>query len=156
MLEAGAEKAGYYFATIAITFCEYYKTLHPIGEFLLIMAKINRKLFKYRESIVLLKKALEYNWWNDVRRADRINNDFKRWLSANYPEELETYEEKYEVAKIFPPNEYLSHRTHKTDGELKYFRDLLHTFVESSKTAHEGYDVAHRKSKTISQRAVDL
>lgn len=92
LLEAGAEKAGYYFATIAITFCEYYKTLHPIGEFLFIMAKINRKLFKYRESIVLLKKALEYNWWTDVRRADRINNDFKRWLSSNYPEDLDTYE----------------------------------------------------------------
>ena len=56
------------------------------------MAKINRKLFKYRESIVLLKKALEYNWWSDVRRADRINNDFRRWLSSNYPEDLETYE----------------------------------------------------------------
>lgn len=58
LFEAGAEKASFYFASIAITFCEYYKVLHPIGEFLLIMAKINRKIFKYKESIVLLKKAL--------------------------------------------------------------------------------------------------
>jgi hypothetical protein len=58
LFEAGAEKASFYFASIAITFCEYYKVLHPIGEFLLIMAKINRKIFKYKESILLLKKAL--------------------------------------------------------------------------------------------------
>jgi hypothetical protein len=31
LFEAGAEKASFYFATIAVTFCEYYKLLHPIG-----------------------------------------------------------------------------------------------------------------------------
>lgn len=48
LFEAGAEKASFYFSSIAVTFCEYYKVLHPIGEFLLIMAKINRKIFKYK------------------------------------------------------------------------------------------------------------
>jgi len=46
--EAGAEKAAFYFSSIAIVFCELYKILHPIGELLLIMAKISRKLFRYR------------------------------------------------------------------------------------------------------------
>lgn len=44
------------------------------------MSKISRKLFKYRESIVLLKKALEYNWWNDKKREEELNHQFLRWL----------------------------------------------------------------------------
>lgn len=31
LFEAGAEKSAFYFSTIAIIFCEYYKKLHPIG-----------------------------------------------------------------------------------------------------------------------------
>ena len=38
------------------------------------MAKINRKFFKYKESILLLKKALEYNWWKDNSKADILDN----------------------------------------------------------------------------------
>lgn len=68
--EAGAERAAFYFASIAVVFCEFYKVLHPIGEFLLIMAKIARKLFRYREALLLLKKALEYVWWKDVRKTE--------------------------------------------------------------------------------------
>lgn len=95
LLEAGAEKAGFYFATIGITFCEYYKALHPIGEFLFLMAKISRKLFKYKESLLLLKKALEYNWWTDTKRTDQLNNSFRRWLLNHSPEDLPLYDEKY-------------------------------------------------------------
>jgi hypothetical protein len=86
LFEAGAEKAAYYFATIAITFCEYYKVLQPIGEFLLIMAKISRKLFKYKESILLLKKALEYNWWCDPKRVDLLTAHFRKWMSETSPD----------------------------------------------------------------------
>jgi len=29
--EMGADKAAFYFGTIAVTFCELFKVLHPIG-----------------------------------------------------------------------------------------------------------------------------
>jgi hypothetical protein len=62
-----------------------YKVLHPIGEFLLIMAKIARKLFRYHEALLLLKKALEYVWWKDLRRTEELNRSFRKWLTANFP-----------------------------------------------------------------------
>ena len=50
------------------------------------MAKISRKVFKYRDSIKLLKKALEYNWWVDSSFALRLEKGFKEWLSRNSPD----------------------------------------------------------------------
>lgn len=90
-LESGSDKVAFYFATMGVLFCEYYKKLHPIGEFLLILAKISRKHFRYRESILILKKALEYNWWKDKSRSDELNNQFIDWLSVNSPDEVELY-----------------------------------------------------------------
>ncbi len=48
LLEAGADKAAFYFASIGVQFCEFFKVLHPIGELLLITAKISRKHFRYK------------------------------------------------------------------------------------------------------------
>jgi len=31
LLEVGTDKAAFYFATIGVQYCEYIKTLHPIG-----------------------------------------------------------------------------------------------------------------------------
>jgi hypothetical protein len=58
LLEVGADKAAFYFASLGVQYCEYAKTLHPIGQFLLILAKISRKHFRYKESILMLKKGL--------------------------------------------------------------------------------------------------
>jgi hypothetical protein len=86
LLEVGADKAAFYFASIAVQFCEFYKVLHPIGEFMLIMAKISRRHFRYKESILMLKKALEYNWWRDGTRSESLNAQFLNWMMANNPD----------------------------------------------------------------------
>jgi hypothetical protein len=91
LLEAGAEKAAFYFAALGVQICEYMKILHPAGSFLLILAKITRKHFRYKESILMLKKALEYNWWTDRKRSDQLNTQFIEWLTVNSPEEVEIY-----------------------------------------------------------------
>ena len=70
--EVGADKAAYYFASIGVSFCERQKQFNPIGELIFIMAKISRKVFRYRDSILLLKKALEYNWWQDSSFPTRL------------------------------------------------------------------------------------
>jgi hypothetical protein len=72
---------------------------------------------------VLLKKALEYNWWTDVTKTDRLNSSFKRWLSNNYPDELGIFDERYEITRtLHIDNGFLSHRTHKFDQEVKNMR----------------------------------
>jgi hypothetical protein len=45
------------------------------------MAKVARKLFRYRESIILLKKALEYVWCKND--AEKLNDKFISYLQAN-------------------------------------------------------------------------
>ena len=87
--EVGAEKAAYYFAAKGISFCEQYKIFNPIGEFLFLMAKILRKLFKYKESILVLKKALEYTWWKDKTNGEIFQLRFMKWLSENSPDEID-------------------------------------------------------------------
>lgn len=52
------------------------------------MAKIARKHFRYRESIIILKKALEYNWWKDTPRSSELNKKFVHWLTINCPEDV--------------------------------------------------------------------
>jgi hypothetical protein len=47
MLELGFKKIALYFAAIAIDICEFYKIFYKIGRFLLIIAKVLRKSFKY-------------------------------------------------------------------------------------------------------------
>lgn len=123
------------------------------------MAKINRKIFKYKESIILLKKALEYNWWTDVPKAQRLTSTFKRWLAHHYPEELPIFDEKFEVARVFHhENGYMSHRTHKADHDLKPMREFLHLFFESQKMKNEMlmYDVVHKRQAVVNQRTIDL
>ena len=95
LLEIGIEKAAFYFASLGIQYCEYSKELHPIGEFLLTLAKITRKQFRYRQSILMLKKALEYNWWKDGRRSDELNSKFIQWLAVNSSDEVDIYVEKF-------------------------------------------------------------
>ena len=88
LLEAGADKAAFYFSSLGVQYCEFVKILHPIGQFLFIEAKIARKTFRYKESILLLKKALEYNWWKDGKKSDELNSMFVEWLEANSPDEV--------------------------------------------------------------------
>jgi hypothetical protein len=56
------------------------------------LAKISRKFFRYRESLVLLKKALEYNWWKDKTRSEELQASFLKWLLINNPDESDFFE----------------------------------------------------------------
>ncbi len=51
------------FAVIGLNLCEFYKQLDRVGKFLFIISKVLRKMEKYEECELTLKKALEYVWY---------------------------------------------------------------------------------------------
>lgn len=50
-------------AVVGVALSEFYKELERVGKLLFAIAKVLRKMFRYEESVVTLKKALEYVWY---------------------------------------------------------------------------------------------
>ena len=61
-LELGFKKVALFFAATAVDICEFYKIYDKVGRFLLMIAKVLRKVLKYEDSVLVLKKSLEYVW----------------------------------------------------------------------------------------------
>ena len=75
------------FAVIGLNLCEFYKQLDRMGKFLFIVSKVLRKMEKYEECELTLKKALEYVWF--VRGEYRANGDKGRETPGNQKESVE-------------------------------------------------------------------